>query len=37
MLGDGEERGSINNPLENHRRIKTRRDPKISLAKGDLV
>lgn len=30
----GEERGSINNPLENHDRIKTRWEPKISPAKA---
>lgn len=30
----GEERGSMNNPLENHDRIKTRWEPKISPAKA---
>lgn len=30
----GEKRGSMNNPLENHDRIKTRWEPKISLAKA---
>lgn len=31
------EEGNINNPLENHSRIKTRWEPKISLAKGGLA
>ncbi len=30
----GEERGSMNNPSENHDRIKTRWEPKISPAKA---